>query len=49
VTGKGYVYWGDDNKYPSYIYDLYTRSALLQSILNGCADYTIGDGVTFND
>lgn len=49
VSGKDYVYWGDNNTYPNYIYSLYTRSALLQSILNGCVDYTIGDGVTFND
>lgn len=49
ISGKKYVYWGNENTYPSYLYGLYKRSALLQSIINACVDYTIGDGITYNE
>ena len=45
-TGKKYVTWGDQNTYPEYLWDLYNRSSLLQSIINGIGDYVHGDGVT---
>lgn len=46
VSGKRYVAWGTDNKFPEYLWDLYLRSALEQSIINGIADYVHGSGVT---
>jgi len=29
VSGKDWFYWGKDNKYPFYLYDLYTKSSLM--------------------
>lgn len=49
VSGKDYVYWGEDNKFPFYLYTLYTKSTLLQSIINGCVDYTMGEGLNYNE
>lgn len=46
VTGsKTYVNWGRDNKYPSFLKNLYYNSATLSSIINGSAGYVLGDGV----
>ncbi len=43
--GTDMVNWGDNNQYPNYLYDLYSNCATLQSIINGSADYTFGDGI----
>lgn len=48
-TGKPYVNYGIDNRFPNYLWDLYMRSALLQSIVNGTADYANGNGITYAD
>ena len=45
----GYVSYGDDNNYPEYIYNIYRNCATLQSIINGSAEYTFGDGIIFKD
>lgn len=44
-AGYDYVSWGDDNKYPQDIYNMYLNSSILQSIINGTADYVFGGGV----
>lgn len=44
-TTKGWMMYGLDNNYPEYLWNLYLRSALLQSIINGTSDYVLGDGV----
>lgn len=46
---KGWVNFGKKNDFPQYLWNLYLRSALLQSIINGTADYTIGDGLGTKD
>lgn len=46
MAGKKYVGYGKDNKYPEYLFGLYQNSTILQSIINGIIDYTIGQGVT---
>ena len=46
VSGKKYLAWGVDNQFPEYLWGLYTRSAIEQSIINGIADYVHGEGVT---
>ena len=46
-TGKPYLNYGVDNRFPNYLWDLYMRSALLQSIVNGTADYANGNGITY--
>ena len=48
-TGKPYLNYGVDNRFPNYLWELYMRSALLQSIVNGTADYANGNGITYAD
>lgn len=44
-TSKDWMSYGKDNKFPNYLWDLYLRSALLQSIINGTTDFVIGQGI----
>lgn len=44
-SGFDYVSWGKDNRYPQDLYDMYNNSAILQSVINGTADYVFGAGV----
>lgn len=48
VTGNSntYAYWGDNNRYPSFLFELYSKCSTLQSVINGYADYIIGNGVS---
>lgn len=48
-SGKPYLNYGLDNRFPNYLWELYLRSAVLQSIINGTADYAGGDGIIYND
>lgn len=48
-TGKPFVNYGNNNQFPNYLWDLYLRSALLQSIINGTADYAVGNGIIYNE
>ena len=48
-TGKPYLNYGADNRFPNYLWDLYLRSAILQSIVNGTADYVGGNGIVYGD
>ena len=44
-SGYDYVSWGKDNRFPNDLYDMYQNSAILQSVINGTADYVFGNGV----
>lgn len=46
MTGKKWVGYGEKNDFPSYLFDLYLRSTVLQSIIEGVIDYTVGAGIT---
>ena len=46
ITGKKWLGYGEDNKYPEYLFNLYQNSTILQSIINGIVDYAIGQGVS---
>lgn len=46
VRGNELVEWGDGNKYPQYINSLYTNVTLLRTIINGIADYVVGENVS---
>lgn len=46
LAGKKYISYGEDNKYPDYLFTLYQNSTILQSVINGIVDYTAGQGVT---
>lgn len=48
VSGRDYIYYGEDNKFPEYLWDLYLRSGVLQGIINGTIDFVSGNGVTSN-
>ena len=39
------IQWGEGNSYPSYLLSLYTDVGTLHSIIQGCIDYTLGNGV----
>lgn len=48
VKHKDYISWGEGNKYPDYLWDLYLNCATLQSIINSSIDYIVGNGVECN-
>lgn len=48
IQGKDFISWGENNKYPEFLYDLYNSCTTLQSVINGTADYVIGDEVICN-
>lgn len=48
-TYKPYLNYGVDNRFPNYLWNLYLRSAVLQSIIEGTADYSTGNGIIFNE
>lgn len=39
------VGWGVKNDYPDYLLSLYNDVGTLRSIINGCVDYTLGNGL----
>lgn len=45
MTGKKWMSYGEKNDFPNYLFDLYLRSTVLQSIIEGIIDYTVGAGV----
>ena len=45
MFGIDYLYYGKDNQFPQFLFNLYLNSSLLQSIINGCADFTMGNAV----
>lgn len=47
-SGKEFVGWGENNAYPQYLWELYNNCSTLQSIINGCTDFTIGKGIINN-
>lgn len=47
-SGKEQVSWGDNNKLPDYLWNLYLKSSLLASIINGTIDYISGAETSLN-
>ena len=45
VSGKGYLFYGEDNEYPELLYGCYEKCTMLQSIINGLSDYIAGSGL----
>lgn len=41
-----YISYGIRNDYPNFLYDCYSKCPSLQTIVNGFADYVVGDGVS---
>lgn len=48
-TNRPYLSYGNDNRFPQYLWDLYLRSALLQSVVDGTQNYVLGDGINYNE
>lgn len=44
-SGYDYISWGPNNRFPQELYDMYLNSAILQSVINGTADYVFGGGI----
>lgn len=45
IKTNTYVTYGDKNNYPNFLYSTYSDCPSLQTIVNGLADYVVGDGV----
>ena len=45
---EGWLSWGVDNKYPVYLFDLYTNSSQMSSIIKTMVDYITGDAIINN-
>lgn len=43
ISGKDMVQWGDRNRYPEFLWELYGSVASLRSIVNGTRDFIVGD------
>lgn len=39
------VTWGARNNYPDYLLSLYNEVGTLRTLINGCVDYTLGNGI----
>lgn len=48
INGKDYVYWGTKNDFPNYLWQLYLKSSVLQSIVNGTTEFVAGNEIKFN-
>ncbi len=48
VSGKDWFYWGKDNKLPYYLYSLYEKSSLMQSIINTTLNFVVGNNIESN-
>lgn len=48
TRGKNFVYYGNDNQYPEYLYSLYNDVTSLKTIVEGVADYVAGDDAKCN-
>lgn len=46
ASGKDVVEWGDGNRYPDYLLDLYRTVTTLQAIINGNIDFIAGDDLS---
>ena len=43
---NSFVYWGSDNAYPQFLFDLSQNCAILSSIIQGVVDYVKGNSIT---
>jgi capsid portal protein len=40
-----FIKWGEDNKFPVYLFDNYLKNSNLQSAVNTLTDYIVGEGI----
>ena len=48
ISGKDFISWGTDNRYPDYLFSLYTDCTTLQSVINGTSDFICGNSIKCN-
>lgn len=48
ARGKNYITWGDDDRYPNFLYQLYLDCPTLATIINGTTNFITGNGVHCN-
>lgn len=48
ISGQKYYMYGDRNIYPQYLFDLYENVSSLKSVINGIADYVVGENTTIS-
>ena len=48
VNGKDFIVWGENNKYPNFLWELYNNCSTLQTIINGTTDYVCGNEIVCN-
>lgn len=46
INGRDFVAWGNDNKYPEFLSNLYQNCSTLSSIINGMTDFICGNEIT---
>lgn len=44
-TNGGILVWGDENRLPEHIFNLYLKDEIFSTIINGMVDYVMGDGI----
>lgn len=49
VNGKEYIYWGNKNDFPEYLWQLYLKSAVLQAIVNGTTEFVAGNKIDVHE
>lgn len=45
ISGKDFYFWGDKNQMPYYLYELYEKSSLMQSIINTTINFIVGNSI----
>ena len=45
ISGKDWYFWGEKNQLPFYLYDLYSKSSLMQSIINTTVNFIVGNSI----
>lgn len=48
IRGQHFISYGENNKFPFYLYDLYRDVSTLHSIIEGMVDYILGDKIISN-
>ena len=48
IRGRNYVEWGESNKYPEYLLDLFNNCPTLRTIIIGTANYVCGDDISID-
>lgn len=48
ISGVDFIAWGTDNRYPDYLFSLYTECTTLQTIINGTVDFVCGNDISCN-